>query len=683
MIKPIMNFIRFNINTASKNKYSSYPVFCGDNLKDSFEINGAEHSSANISSNSIDKMSKSEFINNLSSINDVHCPICGEKMLSQNEFEKLLQKAEQIETPKQYLKLLNEYKDYLPKEKLCLINNAHELIKNNPDANLKEFIIDLKNTGDDYVDNIFQKNIDYLKSHIDSGIYIDADVKKMQKCINEFQILKNNNHESQHFIYSDAINIMRNNFNNFSGNNINQIYNHLKNNFKAVASYKTAVNIIADDKSSTKDITMQAFSRIFKSSVARVSEVQSNFDFLKDETYNSILICDNCEKNKQGSYKFYPHNVDYTKLNKNFEIYANDIVNAICTGDLRYPEYFNKVTSLVYGFSSHNVSISKLKLSKYKDKIYDFQQKVNFKPMYLNDYITCSCCGTPMISYHKINEINDNIKKAHNFQELNKIVQDNKLYINKDLNWVVDMMNELSKERTDITFDDAILEIQLVQSKFIHENFKELVDSIRKKAKNQYIGTPKQRMEYNKFADEIEKKYVNQRQLAFINYGNYKDLCIEYNVIDHKGDFRLTPIIRDKMKHNINRHNLFHPPFSKIEFAGSAMQAFVRSMFNMSVHTMDHIEAKSLNGDNSLNNLIGMCHSCNTEKGILNIRYWKSVHPEMKFNTIKNLRIINNLAKNGKLEGYDNYAKDVSEHIYEVTEGAIDVRRPFKDNNKK
>jgi hypothetical protein len=603
-------------------------------------------------------------------------------MLTQKDFQNILQQAENVKTPEEYTDLLRANQEFLPDGKLAILKNADKIIEKNPEIDLATFMQSLKQTSTEYVDNMFQQNIDYLQAHIDSEMYVDSDIKRMKACIKDFQILKQKNIDENTLIYKEISDTLKKNLAGIESSNINQIYNHIKNNFKAALAYKTAVNIRKDETTPQKDITKQAFSRIFQSSVSKISPVQQNSEELNSDIANNILICTSCDKNKQNSLKFYPHNVDYKKLNKNFDNYSRDITNAICNNSFPYPMYFGRMASMVYSISMHSVGLSKDKLYGYKTKIDDFGRKVNFQPLYLNDDIPCSCCGTTMVSFNKMDEISEQVKKAKTLPELNNIIQTNKKYLNRKLLSLADFINDMTVEHPNISYEEAMTEVQIEDAILLQKRFGHIVKKIREKS-NSLIGNQEQRDEYAKLADELEEEFIKHKHLGFINFTKYKDIYSKYPVTDQRDAFRLIPLIKYKGKEYIAFYNVAHASEAKTEKYGSEMQAFVRNMFNMSAHTMDHSEAKSRGGDNALNNLIGMCHSCNTGKATHDIGYWAMVNPEMKRNTIKNLKRIDELAKQGKLDGYENYATNVSENLYNISYGTFDIRYAFNKGKTK
>jgi spore coat protein CotF len=102
-------------------------------------------------------------------------------------------------------------------------------------------------------------------------------------------------------------------------------------------------------------------------------------------------------------------------------------------------------------------------------------------------------------------------------------------------------------------------------------------------------------------------------------------------------------------------------------------------IFNSNGATADHLVAVSNGGDGEKDNLIGLCKTCNkTIKGKKQVFSWmvqnKSVYP----NLLKQLRVINKMAKKGKIEGYDTWAKDVSQAIYDLSYNKFDMRKEFE-----
>ncbi len=56
------------------------------------------------------------YLKPLMNSNNIHCPCCGVKMLSDKSYQELLGRASNIKSTKDFINLLTEYKEYIPKE---------------------------------------------------------------------------------------------------------------------------------------------------------------------------------------------------------------------------------------------------------------------------------------------------------------------------------------------------------------------------------------------------------------------------------------------------------------------------------------------------------------------------------------------------------------------------------------
>ena len=106
--------------------------------------------------------------------------------------------------------------------------------------------------------------------------------------------------------------------------------------------------------------------------------------------------------------------------------------------------------------------------------------------------------------------------------------------------------------------------------------------------------------------------------------------------------------------------------------------SIVFNMFKMNVATADHLIATSKGGDDSVDNLIALCKTCNKIKSKKDVRTWIIDNKRVKNNIANQMRVIDNMAKYGEINGFDNWASNISDKLYKLTEGKIDLREEFK-----
>lgn len=73
-------------------------------------------------------------------LNGVHCPLCGQKLMSQGFWHDLGKSANGITKAKDFVDLVEKNKSYLKKDTLPLLEYAEEYVKRNPNASFDDFV---------------------------------------------------------------------------------------------------------------------------------------------------------------------------------------------------------------------------------------------------------------------------------------------------------------------------------------------------------------------------------------------------------------------------------------------------------------------------------------------------------------------------------------------------------------
>ena len=109
-----------------------------------------------------------------------------------------------------------------------------------------------------------------------------------------------------------------------------------------------------------------------------------------------------------------------------------------------------------------------------------------------------------------------------------------------------------------------------------------------------------------------------------------------------------------------------------------AFYTIVYNIFKPSVATVDHLVAMSRGGASDKYNYIGLCKPCNSIlKSRSDIYHWYQRVSGVRKHMHKQLGVIDKMAKEGNLEGYEDWASVIAQKMYDETLGRYDVRHLF------
>lgn len=103
------------------------------------------------------------------------------------------------------------------------------------------------------------------------------------------------------------------------------------------------------------------------------------------------------------------------------------------------------------------------------------------------------------------------------------------------------------------------------------------------------------------------------------------------------------------------------------------------NLFASDTATADHLIAYNQGGEGSRYNLIGLCKACNKLKSDKSVIAWYDQHTMVKRNLPKQLEVIDEMARYGELDGYDDWASGIAKTMYDETKGKCDIRDMFRE----
>ena len=118
-------------------------------------------------------------------------------------------------------------------------------------------------------------------------------------------------------------------------------------------------------------------------------------------------------------------------------------------------------------------------------------------------------------------------------------------------------------------------------------------------------------------------------------------------------------------------------PYIETHNANEEMREIIYQLFNTDAATADHLIAMKKGGKKTVDNIIGLCKGCNQLKSAKSISTWYSLHLGVRHNFINQIYVIDKMSKQGQIEGYENWAHDIAEQMFESTRGKYDIRKDF------
>ncbi len=606
-------------------------------------------------------------------ISGIHCPVCGVKMFTENEYKNLLQESETISTPKELANLLLAYKDYVPSNMRKMLEDIDNTA-NSSNTDMHDFYFKLRSVAN----NRFHKRVFYassklkgfaepLRDEVKSDVLTAADKMLKVKSYNDFKNIFVELYQNPNLTQSEKNSYTRNILHDVKSAGI----------FLGVFSFPAS-------QMTPNELAKTLITRIFSKSLIESSTIQNN-DCFGDLRNNSVLLCSKCHRNKPEHTFVDFKNIKVQSLpyiKDNFNTYLSDIAALMGKRELDYdPMYFNDFCFYVNKLSGSRIVFDEVALTRLKNLRYLSTRRDRFEPAEQTEVdIPCAGCGSIMLPHANRRLIRHDLQNSKTPKEYLDVLNKYNKYIGaysidlyKIFKLIVEQNPTITIEEflplfehkvnklSDVQIDNALLEFERNKEYFLKNGTPEQKEYLLKFDSQLYSTLESGRFSDYKFIDIFESI------TSGIDLNAYKMPKAIYVLLD---DFRKIAHIN-----SISRYSELDAKCDK-----DPVETIAFNMFKSDVFTIDHLVSMAKGGSRTKDNLIGLCKFCNTLKSEKGVRAWYVENFEVRKNFHKHLLVIDDMAKKGLISDFDTWARDVAEKMYELTYGKYDIRHLFKND---
>lgn len=573
----------------------------------------------------------------LKQLENIHCPVCGVKMLSQNEMKRLLKQGQKITDVTMFCDWLEKNKDN--------INPKYRKFVESAKRNSQEFNT---NSIDDLLKNMqesafiaSQNTIDEMKKIIEEAQntkkFSDSDNVLLEEC---YIRLDNFDVKSTQGILKPIKNILIETIGNLENESEKPLYNSLIKKIFPVAEYQSFFNDFLYKKSNIpyKDIVLQ---KLFTPSSSNIQKIINYKNSTENIDVNYVLTCNECKIPKDGV--FFSYHKNKPDIEKNFITYLEDIgkniLNHQLTGHSEYPFGLINLVSKTSG-NKYKVDIYKnpvlkeLKIQNFED----YKNTIDFEPVN-HEGIPCASCGNMTITHEQKLQLYKQVENTKDLKELYELLSNNKQYIGKKY---YDTLREIGLI---LVKNPKISEIELISElrKYEALNIKNKLNKAIKLA--EYLvpdASSNDQQLLTQFIQEAKTSFCENYDNKLFPYNKYNNLikrtiyCVESEKIKTIHGYQFKEPIRKAF----TRQGLLYPNKETIEKVGSISKVIAQDMFKGSIATIDHLVAKNRQGWENIANYVVMCKNCNNEKTNYSIMHWLDIHPPVAKNMQKYMDVI-------------------------------------------
>ncbi len=595
----------------------------------------------------------------------IHCPNCGVTMLSKHDYDCIVKKAMDVTNAEQLVNIIRNNKKFIPPRFSYILEDIDNLqsLEQMSIPQFRDAMREISNYKKRQVTNDVR---DYLRVYAQN---FDAEKRK--------KALKNVDKIQSKQIYQVQKDLVVNFVKdlNLNPEETNLVFAHTLKPLFDANGYCLLFNYSKIMKIPQDYYGVFIVQRLFSSSISQITPI-SKYPVHKNLSNNNVLICQNCYQSQSKNVFWRTNN--YAELKDNIKAYLTDISYLMGTGKMETSRDYLKA------FSSISSKLSKQQIvftpSEIKG-IQNMQRAVNRHELFIpieqtQVDIPCAECGSVMLPHTKRKEIEKELKKCSTPYEYSQVLEKNMKYVGKNYRVLANIFLDIVKDNPKISNEKFVKEFLKIEA---HYSDKAVENALRTFLSNRsYVAD-----NYSSKCLEIYDTFAT-RLLEYVLHGKFKDYDVFalYKTCLKDLDMKNYPVkpiyILMRNLKTISYKHLCAKFDNKYDFNDKdPIYTILFHLFKYNVATADHLTPEVKGGEGDKYNLIGLCKSCNRTKSKKNVLNWYIENKHLAQNLKKQLIVVDDMAKSGKVEGYDDWAKTIAQKVYEQTYGELDLREDF------
>lgn len=600
-------------------------------------------------------------------VSGIHCPACGGRMLSEKEYQKILNKAGEISNAQGFIELLKENQKYLPMHMRRIILDS-EWIKDPSATDIVTYHNSMSVGSYLAKKAVVHKVRDELKEYTQTlGLHPDK-LQKADEIVDKI-------HTTQDYLKYKGIIDEYINFLNLSNDDANFIKMRTLRPVVLANDYYRIFHTLKPSKMSEQEVAVTLARNIFSKSIARIVPMDK-YPYHEGLPNNQVLICDNCTHTQ--SKNNFTHNLGDPKLKGYIDTYLADIAYLIGHNKMKDSKDYITAFCLNIGkITKGQVQFTKEEIKSLRNLQYSASRHEIFAPIQQSKVdIPCAECGSTLITYEMRKHIEDEMKDCKTLSDYVNLLHKYDKYIGRYARPYADMFTGLVEHEPDMSPEEFVKRFKRKADKYEHRKLVIAYEEY-KTHRDYYLkeGTPEQLKNYDLFRLYVSQ-YINSKSYLDDELQTYYNKCIKSLNLE-QAPVKAIYAFNTAIKQIIFAHRITTNENLLIGKPEDPVFTIVFNIFKTSIATADHLHANSKGGSDTKDNLIGLCKTCNRIKSKKDVRTWIIDNNRIKRNIERQMHIVDGMAKSGQIDGFDSWAKDISQTLYELSEGKIDLREQF------
>lgn len=616
------------------------------------------------------------FIGELKSLDNMHCPLCGTKMLSEKEFRQAMKEANEIKSPEDFCNFLDKYSSCIVPELKSIVKDSKLMFYKLRKPEIEPFLNILKEGYTQKTAQSAEKTNEIFYDTLNKYPLCDNDKKLLSDCQVEINHLYKNKSKDALLKYLNVS--FRNTIKLLQAKNKNDIYNELSSQLKKDCRLELLFTKSLAGMAASDSRQKSVLRNLLQYSKSDIHKVNNNRNAQKGTILNMILTCEHCSTEQKNLYKLQTTN-EIHNYYKHLQELALAALNGKLNSNKAYPivlaNFVRDTSNERINPDDNDVLLKQLSnitgVTKNRD--------VNFE-LVQHSGIPCYTCGQETITHEDKCALFEKIKNTSSMYEIAKIFDDKKNIIKPIYLPLIEEFKGLLIKLPTATEADILSFLR--QNKY--EQIKEELYNCASIA-----ATTANINNYNEYNQNLINTYIEKTQNMFLDMDKDKKFDFHYyqrmmkETIGELQDqnnskYLLTQKLIRKIKELYAIQVILFPEEAVCEKVGNAIKVISQDVFKNSVATVKDLDVKIPNSDfNTLSQQKGrkiiMCSGCKKAQKDKNLKFWYKLHPEIKQNLPKYLHKIEELSQNKEISGFEYYPYEILENIRKLTDGELDI----------
>ena len=595
----------------------------------------------------------------------IHCPCCGIQMLSQEDFDYILAKSRNVKNAGEFVNILRENKKYIPHRFEHIFDDI-EKIPDYENMPVSQFRKELGSIAYLRKKQIIHDTKDYLIEYAQK--FAPEKSQKAIATISELTIKQN------YIAQKETLTRFTKDLE-LNSNQTDQIFAKVLKPLLYANGYTMLFFSKKFLEMPETEYGRFISSRIFYPSLSTVNTILG-YPLYENLPNNKVLLCKNCESNRSKNVFWKTGN--YPLLKENMKSYLTDL--AYLMGDEKMDisyDYHRAFTEIVTKITKNEIKFTTGEIKALKNVRRAANRHEHFLPIEQTEVdIPCAECGSIILPHSKRKEIEEELKNCSTPYEYSQVLWKNLKYVGVNYQVLARIFLEIVKNNPNISNEEFLREFLKKEAHYSEKAVQKTLNTFWGNRIYVAENNPPQCLEiYDTFS---------KRLFDYIDSGKFNDYddaklfktCIKG--LDTK-NYPVKPIfiLVRNLKNISYRHMCTSQEANKNFNDKDRIYTILFHLFKYNVATADHLQPDIKGGEGDKYNLIGLCKSCNRTKSQKNVHNWYIENKNLAPNLRKQLKVIDDMAKTGQIEGYDDWAKTIAQKIYEQTYGKLDLREDF------